>query len=211
MARQSRHTEPLETLHGTLTEFSVIDRHLLEAEYRGRLRVFSWAEALPTLSTYDDHDIRELHRAMFGDLLDWAGQFRIEDHGPGGIVHVPWPQVPVSVRMFAGNLKAWIAPLPADPSLEQIANFVADAHHEFQRIHPFKDTNGRTGRVLDLFLLWATFGFKGASVESSPVIEPFPTSADEDDYYIGLQEADVNRPERLRRYYLGRIAAIFAT
>jgi len=26
-----------------------------------------------------------------------------------------------------------------------VANVIADAHHRFQWIHPFKDTNGRTG------------------------------------------------------------------
>jgi Fic family protein len=37
---------------------------------------------------------------------------------------------------------------------EAVANVMADAHHRFQMIHPFKDTNGRTGRVLDHYVLW---------------------------------------------------------
>jgi fido (protein-threonine AMPylation protein) len=211
MARQRRHTEPLETLRGTLTDYAEIERSLLECEYRGRAWISHRAQTAALLLTYDDHEIRTLHRAMFGELLPWAGQFRTDDRGPGGKVPVPWHQVPVAVKTFTDDLKVWVETLPTDPSLAQIADIVADAHHAFQKIHPFRDTNGRTGRVLDLFLLWITFGFKGDSPTSSPIIEPFPTAAEEDEYYEGLQEADEHRPRRLRRYYLARIGALFAT
>ena len=209
MARQRRHTEPLDTLHGTLTEYAEIDRYLLDGEFRGRAWIFERAQSAAPLATYDDDDVRKLHHAMFGDLLAWAGQFRRDERGPGGIVFVPWHEVPLAVRTFTDDLRVWVASLPADPALEDIAGVVADAHHAFQRIHPFADTNGRMGRALDLYLLWATFGFKGASLESSPTIEPFPTEAEEDEYYEGLQEADAYRPERLRRYYVARIGAVF--
>ncbi len=161
MARQRRNTEPLDTIHGRLTDYAVIDGHLLDGEFRGRAWIFERAQDAAALSTYDDHDIRRLHRVMFGDLLPWAGEFRRDDRGPGGKVPVPWYQVPVAVREFTDNLRVWVASLPPDPALEQLANLVADAHHKFQWIHPFQDTNGRTGRVLDLYLLWVTFGLKG--------------------------------------------------
>ncbi len=209
MARQSRHTEPLDTLRGTLTEYAEIDRYLLDGEFRGRAWIFERAQSAASLTTYDDDDVRKLHRAMFGDLFAWAGEFRRDERGPGGKVPVPWHQIPVALREFTDNLRARVASLSVDPLLADIAEIVADAHHAFQKIHPFQDTNGRTGRVLDLYLLWVTFGIKGASLASSPTIEPFPSEAEEDDYYEGLQEADLYRPERLRRYYVGRIGAVF--
>ena len=129
--------------------------------------------------------------------------------GPGGKVPVPWFQVPVATRVFTDNLRARVLALPDEPTLVDMAEIVADAHHGFQKIHPFRDTNGRTGRVLDLYFFWVTFGFKRSSLALSPVIEPFPTSADDDEYYEGLAEADEHRPERLRRYYLARIAQLF--
>jgi hypothetical protein len=72
-------------------------------------------------------------------------------------------------------------------------------------VHPFQDTNGRTGRLLDAYLLWVTFRMVGEDAQSSPIIVPFPSEASEDDYYDGLVDADNHRPDRLRRYYMQRI------
>jgi fido (protein-threonine AMPylation protein) len=209
MARQSRHTEPLETALGTLTDYAEIDRHLLDGEFKGLVWVLDRAKASTHLSTPTDGDIRELHRVMYGGFLLWAGELRKEDVGPSGRVPVRWSDVPVELWKFAGDLRAWVDALPSEPSLEGIAGVVADAHHRFQWIHPFRDTNGRTGRVLDAYLLWVTFGLAGSDVQSSVFIEPFPTPAAEDEYYLGLQEADNYAPDRLRRYYVERIETAF--
>lgn len=78
-----------------------------------------------------------------------------------------------------------------------------------QWIHPFKDTNGRTGRVLDHYILWVTFGLHSDALETSPAIEYFPSEHHEDEYYEGLLEADLDRPERFRVFYLERLLALF--
>jgi len=36
---------------------------------------------------------------------------------------------------------------------EQAIDFAADSHHEFERVHPFIDGNGRTGRLIANYLL----------------------------------------------------------
>jgi hypothetical protein len=46
-------------------------------------------------------------------------------------------------------------------------------------------------------------------LETSPSIEYFPTDSHEDEYYEGLLEADLDRPERIRAFYLERLLALF--
>jgi hypothetical protein len=41
VARQRRHTEPLKTLRGTLTDYAEIDRFLLDGEFKGRSWIFA--------------------------------------------------------------------------------------------------------------------------------------------------------------------------
>jgi hypothetical protein len=209
MARQRRHTEPLETLHGVLTSYEEIERQLVDGDWRARAWVFERARASARLETPRDVDVLALHRAMFSHVLPWAGELRKDDRGPGGKVPVAWWDVPVELRKLGDDLRAQVDALAPDPGVPEIASILTNAHHRFQWIHPFRDTNGRTGRVLDAYLLWVTFGLAGPDLASSAIIEPFPTEAAEDDYYEGLQEADARKPERLRRYYEERLIAAF--
>ena len=204
MARQRRTTQPVNTVHGTLTDYVEIERYLVDAEMKGRAWVFAQAKASPG-TIPSDEEVKSLHREMFDGLFDWAGRFRTIDVGPGGNVNVPWHEVPTEMRKFAGDLAAWIAGLSSNPTAADIAIVLADAHHRFQWIHPFQDTNGRTGRVFDLYLLWVTFKLAGEELASTPIIEPFPSDNAADEYYEGLAEADGHVFDRLRRYYVDRL------
>jgi len=206
--RPRRRTEPLDTTRGILVAYEEIEPWLIDAEWKGRRWAFDRALAAPR-TTPTDSDVLELHRVMFEGFLPWAGQTRVVDRGPGGRVPVPWYQVRAQLRNLSEDLKLWVNAIGSDPRVSEIAEVVARAHHRFQEIHPFHDTNGRTGRVLDAFLLWVTFGTAGAWLEACPVIEPFATEADEDAYYGGLVEADLGRPEPLARYYEDHIVAAF--
>src|SRR5579864_8133467 len=144
MARQNRHTESLETIQGTLTDYAEIDRHLVEGEIRGRAWVLDRAR-LVRGTTPSDSDILDLHREMYGEFLPWAGQPRTDARGPSGVEWVKPPDVRIELRKLADDLRVWVACLPSDPALADLARIVADAHHRFQMIPPFRDTNGRTG------------------------------------------------------------------
>jgi hypothetical protein len=183
---------------------------LSAAEARGRACVFDWPRsAAGSIWTPTDADLLDLHRVMFAAVFDWAGSTRAEARGPGGVVHVPAHEVRIELRKLADDLHAWVAGTWSSGELDlgTIAAHIADAHHRFQWIHPFRDTNGRTGRVLDHGLLWATFTLAGETPDESPIIEYFPDADFEDAYFEGLLEADLGRPDRLRRYYEERIAA----
>ena len=202
MARHERHTAPLRSKLGVLETYQEQEPHLIEAEWRGRRWAYSQAQARRLLT---DSVILELHEAMFAPLLDWAGQPRTVDVGPGGRVDVPFTHVREELRKLAGDFDAWVSAAGPDPTFEALANMLADLHHRFQWVHPFLDTNGRTGRVLDHFVLWSCFGLASGSMETSPVLVYFPDAAQQDEYYDGLLEADLQRPARLRAYYACRL------
>ena len=192
-----------------MNNYSEIEELLSNGEMKGRRWVFDRAQSVDHAGTKPtDHDVLDLHAAMFGDFLEWAGTTRREDHGPGGRVAVSWADVRIQLRNLTLDLAAWVGD-PATMDTADVANVLADAHHRFQLIHPFKDTNGRTGRVLDHYILWVTFGLHADSLETSPSIEYFPTESHEDEYYEGLLEADLDRPERIRAFYLERLLALF--
>jgi len=208
MARQRRVTEPLDTLYGQITSYDKIVSRLDQGEQRGRRWVFARSRRTRA-SVPRDHDVLDMHRAMFGDLFAWAGTTRVEDRGPGGRVPVPWQHVRVALRQFADDLHVWVRLTGRNPALAEVASVVARAHHRFQWIHPFHDTNGRTGRVLDHYLLWVTYGMVGHTFPSTRAIEYAPTARVEDDYYNGLEAADRHDEGPLHVYYLERLIAAF--
>lgn len=93
----------------------------------------------------DDLYLRNLHRAMFGEVWRWAGRYRNHDVNIGGVA---WPQVPTLVRDLLADTRTWIesATYPAD---EVAARF----HHRLVQIHPFVNGNGRLSRFAADYLV----------------------------------------------------------
>jgi fido (protein-threonine AMPylation protein) len=202
VARRGRQTRPLDAKVGRLETYEEQEPLLVEAEWRGRRWAFGQAGSKRPLT---DEVILELHAQMFEPLFDWAGQPRTTAIGPGGVEHVPAHQVRAELRKLGDDFAAWLAAAGTDPSVEEIASILARAHHRFQWVHPFQDTNGRTGRVLDHYVLWVSFGLASRSLETSPVLVYFPDDAREDAYYDGLAAADNHRSEPLTEFYLQRL------
>jgi fido (protein-threonine AMPylation protein) len=209
MARRQRKTEPVETTRGVLRTYAEVEELLGEGELRGRRWLYDRARAGPP-HTPTDADILDLHLEMFRDIFAWAGRTRIDERGPNGIVNVHFTQVRPQLREFTLDLAARFAAL-VEPDVRDMVELIAYAHHKFQWIHPFQDTNGRTGRVLDHYLLHVTFGLVEDDFASTRVLEYFPTEQHESAYYDGLTDADHHRPERLQAFYEERIMAALET
>jgi fido (protein-threonine AMPylation protein) len=94
------------------------------------------------------------HKRLASHLFpDWAGRFRDVNVQVGSHTPPPFYEVPIHMRQFCDDLSARLLHLNQE-SVANCAELLAWADWRFQWIHPFKDFNGRIGRVLLAALLY---------------------------------------------------------
>ena len=82
---------------------------------------------------------RELHRRMFGETWDWAGEFRRSDKNIGSA----WGRIGVDLREALDTARYWCENKVFSPR-ETAARF----HHRLVLVHPFPNGNGRHSRAM---------------------------------------------------------------
>jgi len=89
--------------------------------------------------------LQEIHREMFGDVWDWAGNFRRIQTVPG---IAPY-KIRDGLESLCAEVGFWGSEAVELTFLEQAARI----HHQLVFIHPFQNGNGRFSRlVADRFL-----------------------------------------------------------
>lgn len=144
-----------------------------------------WAPDAPITLT----EIRHIHelalRPVWGvaphpnaNLLEAPGGFRQHDIAPfpGGMVPPSWIEVDAAIT-------DWLSSLSALTSAENPIESIAAAHGEFEKIHPFLDGNGRTGRLI-LNLILVRYGYPPAVIYTR----------DRNRYLRALRKADAGDP-----------------
>lgn len=83
--------------------------------------------------------VRELHRRMFADVWQWAGQFRATPRNIGVEVY----QIAPELKLLLDDAAYWIreAVYPEDEIAVRL-------HHRLVYIHPFANGNGRHARLM---------------------------------------------------------------
>lgn len=118
------------------------DKTLTEAERRLTQARGAEAARLSFPETADGY--RALHKHLFQDLYDWAGQDRTVDTAKGGarFAHVPYIARELD-KLFADvGAKNGLRGLPRDEFFDRLGNHI----NEINAIHPFREGNGRAMR-----------------------------------------------------------------
>jgi Fic family protein len=144
-------------------------------------------------------ELRHIHRLVVESV--WAQSPSVELHpaeGPGSFRHhdiAPFPggmQPPPFVTVPA-LIDDWLKAVHAGPrGDEHLMEHLAATHFRFESVHPFRDGNGRTGRLL-MNLMLARRGYPPAIIYNR----------DRPKYIAALNQAD-------RRRNIGPLAALIA-
>ncbi|MDR2699069.1 MAG: Fic family protein [Candidatus Methanoplasma sp.] len=105
---------------------------------------FAAYEELESIDPYDMKELLRIHGIMMGGLISESGRFRTVNAGvfssDGRVVHAAPP--PGMVPELMSGLFEWLR-----ASKVHVLIRSSVFHYEFEFIHPFRDGNGRTGRL----------------------------------------------------------------
>ncbi|MEK6634615.1 MAG: Fic family protein, partial [Nitrospirota bacterium] len=145
---------------GSTREFETAEGRLSYSELSERLAVplvgiyDEILQAKPDQIAINSEWLCQRHKRLAGHLFpDWAGRFRDVNVQVGAHIPPPYYEVPIHMRQFCDDLVERLRHEP-DGTLGGCAMLLAWADWRFQWIHPFKDFNGRIGRVLLAALLY---------------------------------------------------------
>lgn len=118
------------------------DKTLTEAERRLTLARGAEAARLTFPATADGY--RALHKHLFQDLYDWAGQDRTVNIAKGGssFAAVPYLARELDKRFADMGKQGNFRSLPRDEFFDRLGDHI----NEINAIHPFREGNGRTMR-----------------------------------------------------------------
>ena len=98
----------------------------------------------PVPPSYDLRHLCAIHRRIFGDIYDWAGQLRTVAIAKGSWFCLPQYTESSAAETFrALHGESMLRGLPRDMFTERLAYYLG----EVNAIHPFREGNGRAQRV----------------------------------------------------------------
>ena len=107
-------------------------------------RYAEWLRA-PKAETFDFDHYKAIHRFLFSDLYDWAGEVRTINISKKGTQFVPVEQIESQAALIFERLKTqnFFEGLSRDEFVDEIVDFYCVTNF----LHPFREGNGRTQRV----------------------------------------------------------------
>lgn len=133
-------------------------------------------------------------------FTDWAGRFRDINVQVGTHTPPPYYEVPVHMRLYCEDLAARLSSVRGRTDIVKISETLAYADWRFQWVHPFKDFNGRVGRILLSAIL---FMLKLPPAETASV-----DSEGKKLYLKALHTADAGDLSLLTEFWVNRLLSI---
>jgi len=99
----------------------------------------------PPEATFDLEHMRAIHRHLFQDLFEWAGEIRSYNFGKWDSLFAPYDQIEDLAASLYGELaeENYLVGLNKEQFICRIAYY----YDVTNRIHPFPEGNGRTQRL----------------------------------------------------------------
>lgn len=95
---------------------------------------------------YSLDNMKRLHRQLFSDLYDWAGEVRTVDIAKGGTRFCTCTRIEAEALKIFTNLQHinWLR----EQEKHDFCGRLAEYYCELNMIHPFREGNGRVQRIL---------------------------------------------------------------
>lgn len=189
MNRYSTNGEEGEILHNLL---GLTDEEAIHnAEFEGFLTAeILFTENLTPKTKFTIKYICDIHRTALKELYSFAGHFRSVNVSKGGFVFPAGRFIPDNMRIFEEEILAHLPDHYAHQ--EELIKDIAKVHGELLFIHPFREGNGRTARIL-ANLMARKQGYTGLNFRQ----------VNFDEYIIAVQQVarkDYSRMEKIITY-----------
>lgn len=171
------------------------------AEFEGFLKAeIMLTQMLTRRTKFTSSYIQKIHKQALGEVYSFAGKWRNVNLSKGGFVFPMAQFLPTIMLSFENDILAKLP--PSYISNDQLIHDIAVVHAELLFIHPFREGNGRTARLL-VNLMCRQQGLHAPHWEkiapNPDAIIPFT------DYVVAVQQAADQNYEPMKRI----IASIF--
>lgn len=136
---------------------------IAEAEFEGFLMAeIMLTEQLTSTTCFDCQYIRNIHYLALSHLYSFAGKYRMVNMSKGGFLFPSALFIPQTMQIFEKEI---LHHLPNTyPDKSRLVKDIAKVHGELLFIHPFREGNGRTARIL-ANLMVRKQGYEGLKFE----------------------------------------------
>lgn len=153
-----------------------------EMELLEQLYTLIFSENFPDRRLTVD-DLKNWHRRWLGNIYQWAGEERSVNMAKGGFHFAAAAQIPYLLAEYEQKILASYTPC-READQKTLALIIAEVHVEFILIHPFREGNGRLGRLLaDVIAVQAgrtLLDFSGWDAKKEAYIEAIQRGLDRD-------------------------------